>query len=331
MLNVNNMLNLKCKIKTIRHLLIITTILALISTLIFTSFTGCSSKSEKSSYTTESSSQSAGANYNRVNNIAAEYDLADMAQYTGTKNKEDIRKIIKTGEIAIEVKDVKSAYSKVTEILKDVKGEEFSKYFTVSGEYKRMELVLKIPPKNLELFEQKLTDYVGEGKIKRSQIRSQDITSQYYDYVARLESYTASRDQLRELMKKAETVEDTLKIHSELTRIQAEIDSLQGQINMWDKLVEMSTITLYIDEESNPMKATKTVEWQFNSPQEIWTTMKNGFITVVNGLYSVIVWILILIVSLSPVLAIAAVVIYVIRYSKKKGKESNKSNIKDER
>lgn len=242
-----------------------------------------------------------------------------------TASNEDIRKIIKSGDIAVEVKDVEAAYSKVIEIVDEVGGEEFNKTFTESGDYKRIELVLKIPPEKLDLFEQKLKEYVGEGKIKRSKIRSEDITSQYYDYAARLESYKGSRDQLRELLKKAETVEDTLKIHSELTRIQAEIESMQGQINMWDKLVAMSTITLYIDEESNPMKMTRTVGWQFNSVGEIWMTMKNGFITVVNAVYSVIVWIIISIVSISPILIPAGIVTYAVLRRRKRNKTGNSS------
>ena len=66
----------------------------------------------------------------------------------------------------------------------------------------------------------------------------------------------------RELLK-AETVEDILE-YILLTRLQAEIDSMQGQIKMWDKLIGMATITLYIDEEANPIKDHNSwVEIQF--------------------------------------------------------------------
>lgn len=95
---------------------------------------------------------------------------------------------------------------------------------------------------------------------------------------------------------------------------------MQGQIKMWDKLIDMATITLYIDEEANPMKKTTTVGWRFNSPSEIWMTMKNGFISVVNWLYSMLVWILITIVSISPILLVAGIVLYII-YHKRKNKE----------
>lgn len=303
---------------------------------LFITLTGCGASRMKSDSTAVESAPQADASADKANYSnsfggsiggSSSYQSQARAVYgdEDTGNKEDIRKVIKSGEIAVEVKEVESAYSKIMEIVRDVGGEEFSKSFSVSGDFKRMEIVLKIPPENLDLFEQKLTEYVGEGKIKRSNIRSRDITSEYYDYVARLESYKASRDQLRELLKKAQTVEEILKIHAELTRIQADIDSMQGQINMWDKLIDMATITLYIDEESNPMKMTRTVGWQFNSPEEIWSTMKNGFITVVNGLYSVIIWILIAIVSISPILLLAGIVIYVVYYlkRKRKKKESN--------
>jgi len=291
-------------------------------------FSGCSASDTKVEYDSESSVRE--TTYYSANN--ENYNLASTAgsirgeggeAYGGITSDigaSDIKKIIKSGEIAVEVKDVDDAYSEITEIVKEVGGEEFSKYYSVSGNYKRMELVLKIPPANLDLFEKKLKELVGEGKIKSSNIRSNDITSQYYDYKSRLDSYTASRDQLRELLKKAETVEDTLKIHSELTRIQAEIDSMQGQINMWDKLVDMATITLYIDEEDNPMKMTETASWEFNSAEEIWSTMKNGFINVINWLYNIIVWLIIIIVSISPVL-IVGILLYIFMRKRKKRRQ----------
>jgi hypothetical protein len=293
---------------------------------LFISLTGCSSSSSKKadSVPMETTSGSA-AFYNKSTATTTEsrgyQDRAPQIDDGVKETKENIKKVIKNGEIAVEVKDVEDAYQKIIEIVEGVGGEEFNKSFSVSGEYKRMELVLKIPPEQLDLFEQKLKECVGDGKIKRSNIRSQDITSEYYDYTARLESYQASRDQLRELLKKAETVEDTLRIHSELTRLQAEIDSMQGQIKMWDKLIGMATITLYIDEEANPIKKTTTVGWRFNSPSEIWMTMKNGFISVVNWIYSMLVWILIFIVSISPILLVVGIVLYIIYYKRRKNKE----------
>lgn len=253
-------------------------------------------------------------------------NLEEAQEDSFEAQKQDIRKVIKSGEIAVEVEDVDSAYSSVLQIINDLDGEEFSKNYYYSGEHKRMELVIKLPPENLNEFQKRLTDLVGNGKIKRSNIRSQDITSDYYDTKARLESYEASRDQLRELLKKAETVEDILKIHNELTRLQAEIDALQGRVKMWDKLVSMATITLYIDKEDDPLKHTKTVSWKFNSPEEIWRTMRNSFISVVNTLYSLIVWLVIITVSALPILVPAGIIVWVVLRRRHNKKDKDKTS-----
>ncbi|MGI6777082.1 MAG: DUF4349 domain-containing protein [Acetivibrionales bacterium] len=300
--------------------------------LLFSTFAGCSSSSKSEMAASTASAPAAQTADMAVESGKAAYGSDNAypgeAAYeeAGNARESSIRKVIKNGEIAVEVKDVDSAYHGIMEIVYDLGGEEFNKNYRISGEYKRMELVLKIPPEKLDEFQNRLTEFVGNGKIKRTSISSEDITAEYYDTQSRLESYTASRNQLRELLKKAQTVEDTLKIHNELTRLQAEIDVLQGRVKMWDKLVSQATITLYIDEESDPLKHTKTVGWRFNSLQEVWGTMRNGFVTVVNTLYSLIIWLLIAIVSLLPVLVPAAVILWLILRRNRKKKNKNNSS-----
>jgi len=109
-----------------------------------------------------------------------------------------------------------------------------------------------------------------------------------------------------------------LEFHAEITRLHADIDSLQGQINMWDKLIAMATITLYIDQEDNPFKTTTEVSWKFRSFEEIWLTMRNGFVNVVNTMYSLIIWLVVGIVSFSPVIITAGIVLYVVLRIKRK-------------
>jgi len=296
--------------------------------LLVLAFAGCSAS--KSARNTAAVAPAASAEYasNAGSGMSGSpgyaYDTAvavESERYSeGHVNKEDIRKIIKNGEIAVEVKDVDAAYAKILYLVKGLGGEEFNKSYYSSNGHKRMELVLKIPPEKLDEFQAKLAELVGDGKIKHSSIRSEDITMQYYDADSRLKSYKASKNQLDELLKEAKTVEETLNIHREITRLQAEIESLQGQINLWDKLVSMATITLYIDEEDDPLRHTKTADWRFSSLSDIWSAMKNGFITVINTIYSLIVWLFIIIVSLLPVLIPAGIILWLVLRRKRKNK-----------
>jgi len=215
--------------------------------------------------------------------------------------EDDVRKVIKDGEIAIEVENLDSSYEEIFKLTRELEGEEFSKNY-YSKEIRSMVLVLKIPPQNLEKFEEALRILVGKGKVKRSEIKSQDITNQYYDVRARLDSFKVSRDQLTKIMEKAETVEEILNVHRELYSMQAEIESLEGQIKMWDRLVGMSTITLTIEEMRNSLTVTEPVDWRFTSLRDVANTMKSGFISVVNLLYSILMWVFIIVVSLLPII-----------------------------
>lgn len=229
----------------------------------------------------------------------------------------DVRKIIRNAELAVEVKDVDEMYNKIVELVRSFDGEEHDKNYYVS-DYKRMEVVIKIPPDNLDIFEKELTELVGHGRIKRSKIKSQDITAEYYDISARLESYISSREQLRKIMEEAENVEETLSVQRELTNIQAEIEALQGRVNMWDRLVSMATVRLYIDEIRDPLRRTKTIEWKFTSYSDVLRTMRNGFIIVVNTMYNLIVWGAVIIVASIPIIIPLGVILWIIHRRRKR-------------
>jgi hypothetical protein len=231
--------------------------------------------------------------------------------------EDDIRKIIKDGEIAIEVERLDSSYEEIFKLTRELEGEEFSKNY-YSRETNSMVLVIKIPPQNLEKFEEALRILVGKGKVKRSEIKSQDITNQYYDVRARLDSFKVSRDQLQKIMEKAETVEEILSVHRELYAMQAEIEALEGQIKLWDRLVGMATITLAIEEMRNPLARTEAVDWRFSSLKDVGNTMKSGFISVVNVLYSIVMWVFIIVGSLLPVILPGGVIAWFIFRRRKK-------------
>lgn len=86
------------------------------------------------------------------------------------------------------------------------------------------------------------------GKVQNKNLSGQDVTEEYLDYTIRLENAQKSRDRYLELLKKAETVEATLKVEKELARLNEAIDLLKGKMNRIDHLSEFSTITINLKE-----------------------------------------------------------------------------------
>ncbi len=88
-------------------------------------------------------------------------------------------------------------------------------------------------------------------KVEREQIATDDVTDEYYDLDARLKTLKETEAELTELLRKTEErggdVEDIMAIYDRLTRIRAEIESLQGQLNRLDKLVAFSTLDIHLE------------------------------------------------------------------------------------
>jgi len=89
-------------------------------------------------------------------------------------------------------------------------------------------------------------DAVGEleqlGRVTDRTVSGEDVTEQYIDIEARLKNKIELRDRLRQLLEKAAEVKDILAIETELNRVQADIDAMEGKIRLLKGQVDYATI-----------------------------------------------------------------------------------------
>ncbi|MGB9887774.1 MAG: DUF4349 domain-containing protein [Moorellales bacterium] len=69
------------------------------------------------------------------------------------------------------------------------------------------------------------------GEVKTQRVYSEDVTEDYIDLEARVKTLTAQKERLTELLERARTVEDILKVEKKLERVRAERESLSGKLN----------------------------------------------------------------------------------------------------
>lgn len=82
------------------------------------------------------------------------------------------------------------------------------------------------------------------GTEESRSVSSQDVTEQYIDTEARLKNAIALRDRLKALLGQAKDVKDILEIEKELTRVQADIDSMDGRLKKLKGQVDFAQIDL---------------------------------------------------------------------------------------
>lgn len=109
-----------------------------------------------------------------------------------------------------------------------------------------------------EKFDELMSSLSELGNVPYSHVYTENVTAQYYDSLARLESYQAQEKRLIELLNMAETVSDVIEIEDELTEVRYRIESVQTSLRGWDRRVAWSTVTLKITEVSEYTAPEKT-------------------------------------------------------------------------
>lgn len=103
------------------------------------------------------------------------------------------------------------------------------------------QIVVRVPRAE---FDAALAQVEKVGDVLQRNITSEDVTDQYHDLDTRLRNARAVRDRLEQLLAKAGTVEDSLKIERELERLTGEIERLAGALKLLSHRIAYSKVTV---------------------------------------------------------------------------------------
>lgn len=273
-------------------------------------------------------------------------DQADDVEYTSGVNEStgtsvtkpnNGRKIIYSSNYEIETE----AFSDSLDAL-DRLCEKYGAYYETSNTYgykdnaKKAKYTIRVPVENYKAF-------IGEagslGTVTSSSQNNKDVTEQYFDTEARLESAKLREERILEILSEASKLDDVLRLERELSDIRYEIESYTGSLRKYDSLVSYATVSISInelipEEEPEPEKKEKAPEPTFGeriseSFNRGVSEFKAGFENLVVFLsYNIIVisiWIVILIV----VIIVLNIVIRKIRRSYGKVGKDKKEDVKE--
>lgn len=183
------------------------------------------------------------------------------------------RKIISTAHFQLEVDNVPSAVNRITNITLQQGG--FISGSSVNGyeERKSGQVTVRVPQKN---FHTAIEQIETLGILRSKNIQGQDVTEEYIDTTARLDNLKKQENRLSEILKMANTVKDVLEVERELSRVRGEIERLTGRMNYLEQSIEMSTISVDIDEPAPFFEG-----WGI---ADSFKQAVNGFIQTINAL-----------------------------------------------
>jgi hypothetical protein len=84
------------------------------------------------------------------------------------------------------------------------------------------------------------------GTVQTEESNASDVTEEYTDLQSRMRQLRAEEQQYLALLEEAQNIEQILLIQDRLNGVIAQIEQVQGRINLLDNLSELATITVHL-------------------------------------------------------------------------------------
>lgn len=252
---------------------------------------------------------SCGGDYSGNNSVTLSEETGYAGNYDGRtalrnkKESSDIeKKIIKTGRISFETKDGIKTRTSLLETVDQLEA-YVSEENTYEDDYRiNYNFKLRVPAGNFDT----LLDAISKSanKIDYKNVETQDVTEEFIDVQARLKTKKDLEIRYKQLLDKANSVEEILGIEGEIGNLRAEIESMEGRLKYLEDRVSYSTLDVNFYE---------SIDAPFGFGSRFGNALKGG--------WSNLLWFLIGVTNLWPFVLLSFVTIFIVRTWRKRKKQ----------
>ncbi|MEW2115376.1 DUF4349 domain-containing protein [Streptomyces sp. NPDC005474] len=206
--------------------------------------------------------------------------------------------IIRTVSVSVQVKDVPKALAKVRTTTENAGGFVGSETTTLDEEEggESTDVVLRVPVAD---YERVLDALEGTGKLLHREAEAKDVTDQVVDVESRVTTQRASVNRIRELMDKATKLSDVVTLEGELSRRQADLESLLARQASLKDRTSLATINLSLSQ--NPAKVSDK-----DDDPGFLDALAGGW----NAFVTMLRWIVVTLAAILPFAAMAALLVF---------------------
>ena len=163
------------------------------------------------------------------------------------------RDVVYTSSLRVRVGDASKAATTARSYADDAGGYLAKQDADLTGA-EEVAVTLRVPSARFDDVVERLA---ALGTVQDRSIDSDDVTDQVVDLKGRLENAKASADRLRELLAKAEVIQNVVTIEDRLTQRETEIEQLEGQLQVVQDQVQLATIRVTFTEKAKEASPTK--------------------------------------------------------------------------
>lgn len=155
-------------------------------------------------------------------------------------------------------------------------------------------------------FDQSMLNLESLGKVLNKQVSTEDVTEEYVDTESRTRNLKKTEERLIDHLNRAAELEDILRVENELTRVREQIERMDGRLRYLTNRVSFSTISITLQEKA---KAEPVVPTQSFSTAREFTSAMRSMLGFLQGIWSLVIWLLVWSVVYAPLAFIAYLVL----------------------
>ncbi len=211
------------------------------------------------------------------------------------------RIIIRTADMSIVVADTEGAMERISGMAVENGGWVVeSSVYQYDEEAMTGNMSVRVPASGFDSFLEAVRQL--SVKVNRVSTSGQDVTEEYVDLSARLESMEATADRVRSFLDEAETVEEALEVSRELGQLEADIEAMKGRMQYLDQSAAYSFVSIDLtpDVLSQPIEVGG---WQ---PQGVVRSALETLIATLQTLVEIAIWFALYVLPVVLIIAIPA-------------------------
>ncbi len=172
---------------------------------------------------------------------------AAQQQPLGNSEVIDRRKLVRNATLDLEVKNYEAAADAIATVAAGNSGYVATKNSARLPNGKMSgTIVIKVLPDRLD---SALLQVRSLGELKNQSLATRDVTKEYFDTDARLRNARKMEERLLALLDTMKgKISELLSVEKELARVREQIEEMQGELKVYDSLVQYATITISLRE-----------------------------------------------------------------------------------
>lgn len=187
-----------------------------------------------------------GGGGNNRKSVEAQTQVSDQSVSNQPQPTVTERKIIRNADLSLETDAPEEAQRKIASIAEGKGGfvvESTQSSSNVKATTRdTVTMTVRVPA---EKFNEALDEIrKAASRVIVETVKGEDVTEEFIDIEARLKAKKSLEAQFMEIMKRANSVEDALKVQTELAEVRGEIEKIEGRKRFLENAASLSTIKI---------------------------------------------------------------------------------------